>query len=112
MTQSAFDPAHLERMGAGGLKIRWRDGHESLYPWRFLRDSCPCALCAADPTRQRDPGFDANVQAAIPTDIQPVGRYALTIRWSDGHTTGIFSFRYLRSLCPCEACFPQQETEG
>jgi len=32
-------------------------------------------------------------------DISLVGRYALNFRWSDGHETGIYSFRYLRELC-------------
>jgi DUF971 family protein len=31
-------------------------------------------------------------------DISIVGRYALNFRWSDGHETGIYSFRYLREL--------------
>ena len=49
---------------------------------------------------------------ARPVEIKPVGRYALAIRWSDGHATGIFSHEYLRSICPCEACKPNQMTEG
>lgn len=32
-------------------------------------------------------------------DLSLVGRYALNFRWSDGHETGIYSFRYLRELC-------------
>ena len=32
-------------------------------------------------------------------DVEIVGRYALNFRWSDGHQTGIYSFRYLRELC-------------
>ena len=32
-------------------------------------------------------------------DVEIVGRYALTFRWSDGHDTGIYSFRYLREIC-------------
>jgi len=32
-------------------------------------------------------------------DLSVVGRYALNFRWSDGHETGIYSFRYLRELC-------------
>jgi DUF971 family protein len=32
-------------------------------------------------------------------DLGIVGRYALNFRWSDGHETGIYSFRYLRELC-------------
>jgi DUF971 family protein len=32
-------------------------------------------------------------------DVEIVGRYALTFRFSDQHQTGIYSFRYLRELC-------------
>jgi DUF971 family protein len=28
-----------------------------------------------------------------------VGRYALSIQWSDGHDMGIYTFDYLRKLC-------------
>jgi DUF971 family protein len=33
-----------------------------------------------------------------------VGNYAVQISFSDGHSTGIFSYDYLRTLCPCEEC--------
>lgn len=33
-----------------------------------------------------------------------VGNYALQIDFSDGHTTGIYSYDYLRSICPCAEC--------
>ena len=33
-----------------------------------------------------------------------VGNYALHIEWSDGHSTGIYSFDFLRRTCPCPAC--------
>jgi DUF971 family protein len=36
-----------------------------------------------------------------PERAEVVGRYALQIFWSDGHSTGIYAFDYLRSLCPC-----------
>jgi DUF971 family protein len=39
-----------------------------------------------------------------PVRIQPVGRYAIQIDWSDGHETGIYPFRRLRELCRCDAC--------
>ena len=35
-------------------------------------------------------------------DLSIVGRYALNFRWSDGHQTGIYSFRLLRELCEQE----------
>ncbi len=99
-----MDPERIERIGTEALKILWRDGHESFYPFGYLRSCCPCAAC-----REFPPGDQPTV---TPLEIQPVGRYALTIRFSDGHTTGIFSFDHLRRLCRCEACLPQEFTEG
>jgi ATP-binding protein involved in chromosome partitioning len=47
--------------------------------------------------------------ATVPIDVAPlrialVGAYAVRIDWSDGHSTGIYTYEYLRSLCPCERC--------
>jgi DUF971 family protein len=36
--------------------------------------------------------------------IEPVGSYAITPVWEDGHAGGIYQWRYLRVLCPCEGC--------
>jgi DUF971 family protein len=36
-----------------------------------------------------------------------VGNYALQLTWGDGHATGIYSFRYLRTLCCCKRCAPE-----
>jgi DUF971 family protein len=36
--------------------------------------------------------------------IEPVGSYAISIQWEDGHYYGIYKWDYLRSLCPCEEC--------
>ncbi len=86
------------------LVIRWQDGHRSSFPPRLLRIACPCAGCVDEMTGRRilEPG-------SVPPDIHPrtieyVGRYAIQFEWSDGHSTGIFPFEYLRSLCPCAAC--------
>ncbi|MBI1953376.1 MAG: DUF971 domain-containing protein [Candidatus Omnitrophica bacterium] len=113
MGKTAFDPERIERMGEEGLKIRWADGHESLYAWVGLRSHCPCAACRENPqgVPNLKPG-SLPLAAVKPFTIQPVGRYALTIQFGDGHKTGIFSFEYLRSLCRCEACAPRQFTEG
>jgi DUF971 family protein len=40
----------------------------------------------------------------VALEIQPVGNYAISIRWSDGHSTGIYRFDYLRQVCPCARC--------
>jgi len=100
----------VERVGASGLRIVWADGHESLYAWRDLRALCPCAACRE---AESAPGLPMGVPSDIqPASIEPVGNYGINIRFSDGHTTGIFSFDFLRRHCRCEACLPTQSTEG
>jgi len=39
--------------------------------------------------------------------VKPVGNYALSFAWSDRHSTGIYTFDYLRSICPCPQCLPE-----
>jgi DUF971 family protein len=34
-------------------------------------------------------------------DLKIVGNYALQLTWADGHNSGIYSWEYLRELCPC-----------
>jgi len=31
--------------GNNTLAIHWSDGHDSVYPYRYLRGKCPCATC-------------------------------------------------------------------
>jgi DUF971 family protein len=94
-------PIEIGRANGHDVKIRWQDGHESVYPARALRLACPCAGCVDEVT-----GRLRIVAATVPQDVHPlkitlVGRYAITIRWSDGHHTGIYAFDLLRTLCPC-----------
>ena len=39
-----------------------------------------------------------------------VGNYALQIDFNDGHATGIYSFDFLRTICPCEDCAREYRT--
>lgn len=43
-------------------------------------------------------------------DLQAVGNYALQFQWSDGHTAGIYSWQYLRRICPCPSCRAERRT--
>ncbi|OFV88732.1 MAG: hypothetical protein A3J75_02420, partial [Acidobacteria bacterium RBG_16_68_9] len=88
----------------GKLRITWNDGHVSEYPLAYLRGWCPCAVCQGHGGRRRY----VDAPMADLTSIAVVGTYALNLNWSDGHDTGIYSYRYLRELCPC--CRPSGET--
>lgn len=86
--------------GAQVMEIDFEDGHRGVYPHEVLRGYCPCALCQGHqgPIRYV-PGGDT-----VLTDLAEVGDYALRLTWADGHSTGIYTFRFLRDLCSCSEC--------
>src|SRR5215813_11680396 len=81
-----------------GMDIEWKDGHRSSYTFVFLRDACPCALCQEEREKDgRQPGDPLKPVAgalpmfkalARPTEVEPVGKYAIRFTWNDGHQRG------------------------
>ena len=45
-------------------------------------------------------------EPARPDSVSPIGRYAISFRWNDGHQSGIYSWDYLRRHCLCAHCGP------
>jgi DUF971 family protein len=93
-------PASIHRLGDQSLIVTWNDGIRSVYGVRALRLACPCAACVNEWT-----GEPMLHPAQVPEGVRPrrlfsVGRYALGIEWSDGHSTGIYAHDYLRRLDP------------
>jgi DUF971 family protein len=105
------EPVGIEAdRGAGTLTIEWSDGHRSIYSTETLRWACPCAVCQGEWGR---PGVLASLTELPPeemrlTDVLAVGGYALTPVWASGHSSGIYSFEYLRQICPCGECAPMR----
>ena len=94
-------PVEIGRANEHDVRIRWQDGHESIYPARELRLSCPCAGCVDEITGQVRVIGTSIPQNVKPLKIDLIGRYAISIQWSDGHNTGIYAFDRLRRMCPC-----------
>mgnify|MGYP003580206581 CR=1 FL=1 len=94
-------PAQIAQAGRDKLRIVWSDGHESVYPVRELRLACPCAHCVEEFTGRPLLKTEGVPEDVKPVRISPVGRYALSFEWSDGHSSGIYTFEYLRGICPC-----------
>lgn len=101
---STARPAALKIVEGDKLQIDWSDGHRRHYTFRQLRDQCPCAICRAKVERE---GQDASllpvlsVAETVPvriTAMEPVGNYAYSISFSDGHRTGIYRLELLRNL--------------
>ncbi|HUP51785.1 MAG TPA: DUF971 domain-containing protein [Longimicrobiales bacterium] len=84
------------------LRIAWKDGRVAEYEPRELRLLCPCAACVDEMTGIRTLRPDAVDEGVYPTAIHYVGRYALQFVWSDGHSTGIYSFEYLRDVAEAQ----------
>lgn len=80
--------------GARIFEISWKNGTSHRIPHEILRGFCPCAGCQ---------GHSGMVSfrtggALELLEITPVGNYALCLKWSDSHETGIYSFQFLKNL--------------
>jgi DUF971 family protein len=94
--RDAEPPEAIDVTEKGEVRILWPGGAEVTIPAARLRDLCPCAGCVEEGTGRKL--LDA---ATIPADIRPlqmlaVGNYAVQIHWSDGHSTGIYTWEALR----------------
>ena len=82
------------------LEIAWADGGRTRHLGAQLRWACPCAECrgeAGSPGRL-DAARELPEEELRVTDVALVGQYALGIGFASGHATGIYTFRYLRTL--------------
>lgn len=115
------EPEHIAISKSKGVKIDWKDRHRSDYDLAYLRDECPCATCTgahgtvpqksnyAKPSSELFPMYQPKLRML---EVEPVGSYAIRIVWSDGHSTGIYSFDHLRKICPCAACKAERAAEA
>jgi ATP-binding protein involved in chromosome partitioning len=103
--ESAINPEGSEKTPIGFLRrdsrtlsILWEDGHRDDFDVRDLRLTCHCALCVEEMSGRKllDP---KTIRSDVsPRKIVSIGNYAIQFSWSDGHNTGIYSFKDLRAL--------------
>jgi len=100
----SLQPIDLKLTDQGRLLITWSDGQRREYAVRELRDACPCASCREKRAQPEPPPGQLPVLSAAETQpmrlaaMKPVGHYAYSLRFSDGHDTGIYTFAELRQL--------------
>ncbi|MHC4975250.1 MAG: gamma-butyrobetaine hydroxylase-like domain-containing protein [Planctomycetota bacterium] len=101
-------PTNLDLDRARGLTITWESGQESFYPIAYLRRMSPSA-----DAREMRKQMEKNPLTVLPSssgesgplralDAELVGNYALKISFSDGHTTGLYTWDYLREIAPTD----------
>ncbi len=99
-----LQPTKLELMDDNRLLIEWSDQQRRQYSVAELRDGCPCATCREKRSQPEPPPGMLPILSAEEAqpltllDMKPVGHYAYSIHFSDGHDTGIFTFADLRRL--------------
>lgn len=99
MAEPRFTPRDIGPTDDGArLRIAWGDGVVSELEPRLLRQRCPCAGCVDEMTGVRTLDPDSVPEGTYPEAIHYVGRYALQFVWSDGHSTGLYTFELLRAL--------------
>lgn len=97
---ASLHPTAIAKVGSE-LAIAWSDGVETYHPLEGLRRACPCATCNGEPDamgRGRRPVTEHGPGSFELSGWEIVGGYGLQPRWADGHSTGIFSFAYLRQI--------------
>jgi DUF971 family protein len=104
-------PRHIDLKKDRGLTILWADGSSSYYSIAYLRKMSPSA-----DMRQLREEMQRNPLAILPSpsagpltalDAELVGNYALRLRFSDGHQTGIYTWEYLRRIDPARGPAPE-----
>ena len=123
LPREATEPVKVRVMKTEGtgMEIDWRDGHRSRWSFPWLRHAGPCATCHDEREKSgRAVGSPPPEPAALlpmykpaprPDTVQKVGRYAVSFGWNDGHTSGIYSWDYLRRNCQCPVCRAGQVQE-
>lgn len=92
------EPESIELATPQSLVVRWPGGKSDTFSAYDLRINCSCAACVDEVSGKRS--LDPN---SVPLDIsikgmEKVGRYGLSLDFSDGHDTGIYTFKHLFNL--------------
>lgn len=98
---------HLDLDRERGLTVEWSDGRRSFYPVLYLRRNSPSAEARSlreslrsNPLTVLPSGGGSAAAKLTAEGAELVGHYALRIRFSDGHDTGLYSWQYLREIDP------------
>lgn len=89
----------IKIIGSNSLYIGWNDNTESVISLEKLRRLCPCASCKIEREKQSADYIPILSKSQVTVkSIKPVGSYAVSISWMDGHSTGIYEYPYLKLL--------------
>jgi len=94
-------PTDIQQIGSE-LAVKWDDGCETFVSLETLRRYCPCAGCKGEVDIMgnvyKNPPKPLTTDAFRLVRIMTVGGYAVQPVWADGHSTGLYSFEYLKRV--------------
>jgi ATP-binding protein involved in chromosome partitioning len=93
-----FLPRSVVKKNARNLEIQWSDGEASTLDVVQLRRACVCAHCVDELTREAILKPEEVAETVRPVKVRNLGRYALVVDWTDGHSSSIYSWDLLREL--------------
>jgi DUF971 family protein len=96
-SKGAAQPTEIRiRRASAALEVDFDDGLRAVLPAEYLRVESPSAEVQ---------GHGPNAKIIVPGKAEvniagadPIGHYAIRIRFTDGHDTGIFTWSYLHEL--------------
>ena len=90
-------PAEIRvRRASAHLEIDFSDGTQAVLPAEYLRVESPSAEVQGHSPNERK--LVHGKRAVNISAVEPVGHYAIRIRFTDGHDSGIFSWALLHQL--------------
>ena len=96
------------------LELAWSHESASRLPYVYIRGECPCATCRDEWTGARilQPN---QIRSDLKLEgMEAIGNYAIRFVWSDGHSSGIFTWELLERLkkdCPLSSLENADGTE-
>lgn len=80
------------------IRLEWAGGERLSVRNRDLRVSCRCAVCVNEMTGELlldEKQIPADIKAK---EVTALGNYALGVKWSDGHSSGIYPYETIKKL--------------
>ena len=78
------------------LEVAFDNGSSFVLPFEFLRVQSPSAEVRGHGSGQEV--LQEGKKGVLITEVNPVGHYAVQLTFSDGHSTGIYSWDYLYEI--------------
>jgi DUF971 family protein len=97
----ALKPLDIQQIGQE-LAIKWDNGEESFISLQKMREECPCAVCKGEVDVMGHlhigPLSKLTQASSILRSYSYVGGYGIKPIWGDGHSSGIYSYDYIRKI--------------